>query len=145
MSEANHCAAREYASSRMMKSSRQFLNGGTPSHIDQPIPLCCIVGKVGMYRRHPLVRTQVRDRFTLARRAIEGPAMITALQPSFRTDGAERQRHPAMGATVFQCPRFSLVIAKQHDWIAITEKSPWLPGPDRSEEHTSEIQSLMRI
>src|SRR3546814_7047474 len=92
MSEANHCAAREYASSRRMKSSGQFLNGGTPSHIDQPIPLCCIVGKGGIYRRHPLVRTQVRDRFTLARRAIEGPAMITALQPSFRTDAAERQR-----------------------------------------------------
>src|SRR3546814_19374254 len=56
--------------------------------------------------------------------------MITALQPSFRTDAAERQRHPAMGATVFQCPRFSLVIAKQHDWFAIKEKSPWFPGPD---------------
>src|SRR3546814_21070834 len=129
MSEANHCAAREYASSRRMKSSGQFLNGGTPSHIDQPIPLCCIVGKGGIYRRHPLVRTQVRDRSTLARRAIEGPAMITALQPSFRTDAAERQRHPARGATVFQCPRFSLVIAKQPAWLAIQEKSQRFPGP----------------
>src|SRR3546814_20557802 len=79
-----------------MKSSGQFLNGGTPSHIDQPIPLCCVIGKGGIYRRHPLVRTQVGDRFTLAGSAIEGPAMITALQPSFRTDAAERQRHPPL-------------------------------------------------
>src|SRR3546814_5577956 len=113
-----------------MKSSWQFLNGGTPSHIHQPISLCCIVGEGGIYRRHPLVRTQVKDRFTLARRAIEGPAMITALQPSFRTDAAERQRHPAMGATAFQCLRFSLVIAKQQDWFAHNEKSTWFPGPE---------------
>src|SRR3546814_8782877 len=78
MSKANHRATREYASGRGMKSSGQFLNGGTPSHIDQPIPLCCVIGKGGIYRRHPLVRTQVGDRFTLAGSAIEGPAMITA-------------------------------------------------------------------
>src|SRR3546814_4568138 len=66
MSKANHRATREYASGRGMKSSGQFLNGGTPSHIDQPIPLCCVIGKGGIYRRHPLVRTQVGDRFTLA-------------------------------------------------------------------------------
>src|SRR3546814_375067 len=43
MSKANHRATREYASGRGMKSSGQFLNGGTPSHIDQPIPLCCVI------------------------------------------------------------------------------------------------------
>src|SRR3546814_12600300 len=82
----------------------------------------------------PLVRTQVGDRFTLAGSAIEGPAMITALQPSFRTDAAERQRHPPMGAAVFERPHFSHFIAKQHDRFAIKEKSLWLFSPDRSEE-----------
>src|SRR3546814_904986 len=130
MSKANHRATREYASGRGMKSSGQFLNGGTPSHIDQPIPLCCVIGKGGIYRRHPLVRTQVGDRFTLAGSAIEGPAMITALQPSFRTDAAERQRHPPMGAAVFERPHFSHFIAKQHDRFAIKEKSLWLFSPD---------------
>src|SRR3546814_19797148 len=56
--------------------------------------------------------------------------MITALQPSFRTDAAERQRHPPMGAAVFERPHFSHFIAKQHDRFAIKEKSLWLFSPD---------------
>src|SRR3546814_10940251 len=48
MSKPNHLATREYASGHGIKTSGKFLNGGTPSNKNKPIPLSWLIGKGGI-------------------------------------------------------------------------------------------------
>src|SRR3546814_9774574 len=100
-------------------------------------------------------------------RAVKGPAMIAATEPPIRQYTAERYGNPAMGAAILDGARCSIRFAPERDRMTCAgyadgpvgfelfraRYSPptmlviddHRPVASRSEEHTSELQSLMRI